>query len=214
MKNTQKWMVVPFDSDYFKRFENQNQILSNTQIPADVKIQLFNDILTKFLLKKNPEKQLPIENIQDNTSKESDMQAKENFKTVLNELKNKFLNINNSQNVSQDSIKSENSPRINEKTHLDRIKNDISDESMDFSNDNDEDVEVDKEEVEKARLKIKRPKRILDDSLNRTVGVKKKNKFEKETDFLEDAPYQNTRGEKKRNILNNGQIGEGWCIFK
>ena len=65
MKNTQKWMVVPFDSEYYKKFEDNNQILKNKIIPADQKIQIFNDFLTKFLLKKNPEKQLPIDNFHD-----------------------------------------------------------------------------------------------------------------------------------------------------
>lgn len=212
MKNTQKWMVVPFDSEYFKKFENNNQILKNKIIPADQKIQIFNDFLTKFLLKKNPEKQLPIDNIYANLSKDSELEKKENFRSVINELENKFLDISNSQEITQDMLKTESSPPININNNSDRNKPGLNDELMDFSDDNN--IEVDKDEVEKARLKQKRPRRILDDSLNRTIGFKKKNRLEKETDYLEDAPYQNTRGEKKRNILNNAQIGKGWCIFK
>ncbi|CAF1031823.1 unnamed protein product, partial [Brachionus calyciflorus] len=51
-------------------------------------------------------------------------------------------------------------------------KPELNDELMDFSDD--DNIEVDKEEVEKARLKQKRPRRILDDSLNRTIAFKKK----------------------------------------
>ncbi|CAF1132978.1 unnamed protein product [Brachionus calyciflorus] len=98
-----------------------------------------------FLLKKNPEKQLPIDNIHANLSKDSELEQKENFRSVINELENKFLDISNSQEVTQDMFKTESSPPININNNSDRNKPELNDELMDFSDDNN--IEVDKDEV-------------------------------------------------------------------
>ncbi|CAF1068069.1 unnamed protein product, partial [Brachionus calyciflorus] len=59
---------------------------------------------------------------------------------VINELENKFINISNSQ-VTQDMLKTERSPPINTNNISDRNKTALNDELMDFSDD--DNIEVD-----------------------------------------------------------------------
>ncbi|CAF0770057.1 unnamed protein product [Brachionus calyciflorus] len=83
----------------------------------------------------------------DDEINDSELEKKENFRSVINELENRFLNISNSQEVTQDMLKTERSPPININNNSDRNKPELNDELMDFSDDNN--IEVDKDEVEK-----------------------------------------------------------------
>lgn len=98
MKNTLKWMVVPYDIKYLQNKENNNQILKNTVIPTDVKMKLLNDFINRKNISRNPDKDgmtVTVNNIEksDNLDDTINSEGKTN-EFIYNNIKSEKLNIN------------------------------------------------------------------------------------------------------------------------
>lgn len=207
MKHTRKWMVVPFDEKYFKQHQSSHHILKNKILPSDVKTKLFNELLTKLLLKQNPEKQLPIDSSNSNVGFQDSKNLENNYKNIVQNLENKIKNESKdeSENNNEDDLIS-----LNELFREPKKESSNSEDMMDI--DEDTLIRAKKKEIPK-RLKAKR---LLEQSMNQSVIIPKKNR-KKSNEFqfnLEDAPAQNTRNQTIQYKLNTAQLGNGWLRYK
>lgn len=192
MKYTQKWMVVPFDKNYSFKIHSSDQILRNNVLPSDVKSKLLNQLITKNILKRLPEKQLPVQ--VNNQEIQTDFEIQSLLKNLKNQVK--------------DQEEQENDMPMEEDDIYDQ-KNDDEKTSDDYKN-------------KLSYRKIKSAKRILETTLSQpfTKQSPKKTKKIDQTNTkpffftLEpEGPAQNTRQAVKLK-LNTAQIGEGWLSYK
>ncbi|CAF0779686.1 unnamed protein product [Brachionus calyciflorus] len=112
MKNTLKWMVVPYDIKYLHNKENKNQILKNTVIPTDVKMKLLNDFINRKNISRNPDKDgmtVTVNNIEksDNLDDTINSERKTN-EFIYNNIKSEKLNINDVEMMDNNSKTVEN----------------------------------------------------------------------------------------------------------
>lgn len=130
MKYTNKWMVVPYEKGYFKKFDTPNMVLQNSNLATDVKMKLFNDLLTKSILKNNPEKQLPvstqtIDEKSDNFDSKNDRLDEELFLEKNEPTESKMdLDMNESDNNNTNNINDSNQEK---NSHKDYYKDFIKD---------------------------------------------------------------------------------------